>query len=88
MTICVLNENKICNECGECDRCDLDKNKVCDNCCKCLDAVENDYADILIADVVMNAADEFLAEYYSEEDMEDDYDESDKEYSEESKDEL
>ena len=34
--ICLLDENKICDDCGECDRCDLDPNKICDNCCKCI----------------------------------------------------
>jgi hypothetical protein len=34
--LCVLDENKICDDCGECNRCDLDPNKICDNCCKCI----------------------------------------------------
>lgn len=33
---CVLDENKICDNCGECNVCDLDPNKICDNCMKCL----------------------------------------------------
>ncbi len=33
---CVLDENKQCVECGECDRCDLDPKKMCDNCGKCV----------------------------------------------------
>ena len=33
---CLLDENKICDDCGECDRCDLDPTKICDNCCKCI----------------------------------------------------
>ena len=33
---CVLEEDKICNDCGECNVCDLDPNKICDNCMKCL----------------------------------------------------
>ena len=37
---CLLDEDKICDDCGECDRCDLDPNKICDNCCKCL-AIED-----------------------------------------------
>ena len=37
---CLLDENKLCDDCGECDRCDLDPNKICDNCCKCL-AIED-----------------------------------------------
>ena len=34
--ICLLDEKKICDDCGECDRCDLDPNKICDNCCRCI----------------------------------------------------
>lgn len=34
--ICILDETKICDDCGECDRCDLDPNKICDNCCLCI----------------------------------------------------
>lgn len=39
--MCLLDETKACDDCGECDRCDLDPNKICDNCCKCL-ALEDD----------------------------------------------
>lgn len=33
---CVLDESKICDDCGQCNVCDLDPNKICDNCMKCL----------------------------------------------------
>lgn len=39
--VCLLDDNKVCDNCGECDRCDLDPNKLCDNCCKCL-AIEDE----------------------------------------------
>lgn len=39
--VCVLDDEKICNECGECDRCDLDPQKICDNCGKCIETNEN-----------------------------------------------
>ena len=39
---CVLDDEKICDDCGECDRCDLDPNKKCDNCGKCLDQYNTD----------------------------------------------
>lgn len=32
---CVLYD-RMCIECGECDRCDLDPSKICDNCMKCV----------------------------------------------------
>lgn len=34
---CVLDEDKICDGCGECEICDLDPYKMCDNCGKCLE---------------------------------------------------
>ena len=34
--MCVLYDDRICNDCGECSRCDLDPNKICDNCMKCV----------------------------------------------------
>ena len=33
---CLLDAEKLCNDCGECDKCDYDENKICDNCGKCL----------------------------------------------------
>ncbi|SCJ22788.1 Uncharacterised protein [uncultured Clostridium sp.] len=44
---CILDEEKICDDCGECDRCDLDPNKICDNCCHCIDT-DTDYGEIEI----------------------------------------
>ena len=29
--VCVLDDSKICDECGDCNRCDLDPNKTCGN---------------------------------------------------------
>lgn len=44
--MCVLDEEKECDGCLECEICDLDPNKICDNCGKCLDIKE--YAAIRI----------------------------------------
>lgn len=44
--MCVLDENKECDGCLECEVCDLDPNKICDNCGKCLEI--KDYAAIKI----------------------------------------
>lgn len=33
---CILDPEKMCTECGECNLCDLDPTKVCDNCGKCI----------------------------------------------------
>ena len=49
---CVLDENKICNDCGECDKCDLDHNKLCDNCGKCI-GLDADSRAIEIEDVII-----------------------------------
>ncbi len=53
MKQCVLDENKICDRCGECDVCDLDANKKCDNCGKCI-AFDQDYASIAIDGIIQN----------------------------------
>lgn len=47
---CVINELKLCDNCGECNCCDLDPNKLCDNCCKCLskDGTDADYRSVSI----------------------------------------
>lgn len=48
--MCVLDENKLCDDCGECQRCDLDPNKICDNCMKCVNSGA-DYSAIEIDEV-------------------------------------
>ena len=53
MKKCVLDESKICNQCGECDICDLDPNKKCDNCGKCI-AFDQDYVSIAIDELIQN----------------------------------
>ena len=50
MKECVLHDNKICNNCGECDRCDLNPLKICDNCGKCLES-EYDYNAVKITSI-------------------------------------
>lgn len=49
---CVLEDDKICNDCGNCDICDLDPAKTCDNCMKCLEA-DTDYNAIEIEDILV-----------------------------------
>lgn len=48
---CVLDENKICDNCGECNICDLDPNKICDNCMKCLNTGA-DYKAVEIDEII------------------------------------
>lgn len=40
--MCILEDNKVCDNCGDCNKCDLDPNKICDNCGKCLDEYNTD----------------------------------------------
>jgi hypothetical protein len=49
--ICVLEEWRLCVECGECDICDVDRHKKCDNCMECI-AVKADYAVIKIDEII------------------------------------
>lgn len=44
---CVL-EDRVCTNCGECDRCDLDPNKICDNCMKCVNSESAAYRAIMV----------------------------------------
>lgn len=54
--MCLLFDGKVCDGCGECDRCDLDPEKICDNCMKCMgEAV--DFRAITIAGIKMNEND-------------------------------
>ncbi len=49
--MCVLFDGKICDDCGECKRCDLDPNKACDNCMKCI-FTDADYRAIVIDKII------------------------------------
>ena len=51
--ICVLDETKICDDCGECSVCDLDAKKMCDNCGKCV-GLDADSRAIEIENVILN----------------------------------
>lgn len=48
---CILEENKICDNCCECFVCDLEHGKICDNCAKCLNIP--DYNTIIIDDILL-----------------------------------
>lgn len=49
--VCVLDDEKLCVECGECSRCDLNPEKTCDNCMKCVKS-DADYLAIEIDEVL------------------------------------
>lgn len=50
--MCVLDGKKLCNDCGECNRCDIDDNKICDNCGKCI-GLNADSRAIQIDDIIL-----------------------------------
>lgn len=45
---CILKTTKLCDDCGECDICDLDRTKMCDNCGKCMENGNSDYREVLV----------------------------------------
>ena len=52
---CILYD-RLCNDCGECDFCELDPHKRCDNCMKCVSG-DAEYRAIYI-DAVEGRAEE------------------------------
>lgn len=49
---CVLDKNKLCDDCGECDICDLNPDKKCDNCGKCLEMKDYDMKAVKVDDII------------------------------------
>ena len=49
--MCLLDDQKVCDNCGECQRCDLDPEKICDNCMKCVNTGA-DYRAIEIDEII------------------------------------
>ncbi|WP_051150544.1 hypothetical protein [Thermobrachium celere] len=62
---CIIDNQKNCTNCNECNICDLDHNKICDNCMKCLNIDKYDYKEISI-DGIINE-DEYDDYIYEEE---------------------
>lgn len=52
---CVLNENKLCDDCGECNYCDLNPFKICDNCGKCI-GMDEEYREIKIDEIMLGGS--------------------------------
>lgn len=44
--MCILEENRVCDNCCECFICDLDPTKTCDNCAKCIELADFNSIDI------------------------------------------
>lgn len=49
---CVLDEKKFCDDCGECDYCDLNPFKLCNNCGKCI-GLDEEYRELKIDDMII-----------------------------------
>ena len=49
--MCILDEDKVCTGCGECEHCELDPEKICDNCMRCLGLEDGDYRSIAISGI-------------------------------------
>ena len=67
--MCVLDETKTCNDCGECDRCDIDPTKIFDNWGKCLNEYNTNskgYVEIPIDKIEMSDANISLDDFYKE----------------------
>lgn len=76
--MCVLEDDKKCNDCGECDRCDLDPSKICDNCGACISEYntnEKGFVEIPIDKIDMTAGEPSLDDFYKMYGLDDDEDE-------------
>ena len=49
---CILDEERLCVDCGDCLACDLDPEKLCDNCMRCVQKSNADYLAIEIDEVI------------------------------------
>lgn len=49
--LCVFDKAKKCDDCGECEVCDLNPKKKCNNCGKCLELEGYDIRAIKIEDI-------------------------------------
>ncbi|MBI6872478.1 hypothetical protein [Clostridium aciditolerans] len=79
--VCIFSNKKSCNDCGECEKCDLNANKKCNNCGKCLEMEGYDMKAIKIDEIIEDDLDskeakielennkEFVAPTTSENDM-------------------
>lgn len=54
---CIFDKKQPCNNCGDCDICELDNKKICNNCGKCLEMEGYDLRAIKIDEIFENAKD-------------------------------
>jgi hypothetical protein len=48
---CIFTLNKICDNCGACNVCDINSDKTCNNCGKCLETTTNDYKEVVVDEI-------------------------------------
>lgn len=60
---CVLDEERLCVDCGECMTCDLDPEKLCDNCMRCVEKSGADYLAIEIDEVISGTSEDANPEF-------------------------
>ena len=49
---CILDNNKNCDNCGDCEVCDLDSKKICDNCGKCLGESDFETRALMVDEII------------------------------------
>lgn len=64
-TYCEFSSEKLCDDCNDCNKCDIDPVKLCDSCGKCINLEGLDYGKVFIEGLVENQED--LDEYIFEE---------------------
>ena len=42
MKFCIFDDKKICDDCKDCQMCDIEPGKVCDNCGKCIEVTDEE----------------------------------------------
>ena len=55
---CVLDEDRLCVNCGDCLVCDIDPEKHCDNCMQCVKKSGADYLSIEIDEVIAGTSED------------------------------
>ncbi len=53
--VCILDDNKDCDNCCDCFICDLNPEKLCNNCAQCLKIA--DYNGIEISEIIYDGSD-------------------------------
>lgn len=60
--VCIFENDVICSNCGECNKCDLNSNKKCNNCGKCLELEGFDSRAVNIDELIEEGEELYLAE--------------------------